>query len=98
MACRIPSGKVATYGQIASFVDRCTARMVGYAMARIPSDIDVPWHRVINSEGAISIRADGRPCEEQRFLLESEGVVFNEVGCVDLLKYRWQISRDEETE
>jgi len=72
--------------------------MVGYAMARIPPDVDVPWHRVINSGGAISIRADGRPCEEQRFLLESEEVVFNESGCVDLLKFCWQFSRDEETE
>ena len=61
----IPYGKVATYGQIASIADRCNARMVGYALARVPGGSPVPWHRVINSRGTISRRSHGQPCEEQ---------------------------------
>ncbi len=87
---RIPYGKVASYGQIAALVDRCTPRMVGYAMARLPSDQDLPWHRVINSKGMISLRVDGKPCDEQRYLLEAEGVQFNKKGQVDLQEVRWK--------
>ncbi len=50
---KIPLGKVATYGQIAKIVDRCTPRMVGYAMAA-SKGADVPWQRVINYKGEIS--------------------------------------------
>ena len=56
----IPPGQVATYGQIARMVGRCTARAVGYAMAALPCDTDVPWHRVINSQGKISPRIPDR--------------------------------------
>ena len=49
----IPSGKVATYGQIATIVGGCTARMVGYATSAIPKDSDIPWQRVINYKGGI---------------------------------------------
>ncbi len=87
---RIPYGKVASYGQIAELVDRCTPRMVGYAMARVSFDMDVPWHRVVNSKGMISTRADGKPCEEQRFLLENEGVGFDESGRIALKALRWK--------
>lgn len=54
----IPPGRVATYGQVASIVGNCTARMVGYAMAALPPGSDVPWQRVINAQGKISLRAD----------------------------------------
>ncbi len=80
--CRIPYGSVASYGQIAAQLDRCTPRMVGYAMARVPFGQDIPWHRVINSKGMISLRVDGKPCEEQRYLLEAEGIQFNKKGIV----------------
>ena len=52
----IPSGKVATYGQIAEIVGGCSARMVGYAASAIPQDSDIPWQRVINYKGGISQR------------------------------------------
>ncbi len=87
---RIPYGKVASYGQIAALVDRCTPRMVGYAMAGVPFDLDVPWHRVVNSKGMISVRADGKVCEEQRFLLEAEGIMFDNAGRTKLETVRWQ--------
>ncbi len=86
---QVPSGRVATYGQIAAIGDRCTPRMVGYAMAAVPFGSDVPWHRVINSRGEISTRATGDDCPEQRAMLEAEGVRFDERGRVDLEEFGW---------
>jgi methylated-DNA-protein-cysteine methyltransferase related protein len=87
---QIPPGKVASYGQIARLVDRCTARMVGYAMHAIgPEDVDVPWQRVINSQGRISAHGDGIGSSLQRQMLEDEGVVFSLSGRVDLNQFGW---------
>lgn len=86
---RIPTGKVATYGQIAHLVDKCNARMVGYAMASLPFDTDVPWHRVVNRKGEISIRVGGQYSHEQHALLTHEGITFNAQKKIDLSKYRW---------
>jgi len=90
LVCMIPEGRVATYGQIASYIDRCTPRMVGYAMAATPPGPDIPWHRVINSQGMISIRANGERDMLQRLLLEAEGVIFNKNGKVDLSAVGWK--------
>ena len=84
---KVPKGKVATYGQIAYHIDRCTPRMVGYAMAALMED-DVPWQRIVNAQGGISPRADGDGALIQRRLLEAEGIQFNENGRIDLKKYR----------
>ncbi|HXU00914.1 MAG TPA: MGMT family protein, partial [Polyangia bacterium] len=75
---RIPKGRVATYGQIAAIAGlRRQARLVGYAMHALPADSDVPWHRVVNAAGRISIRADGMGHDElQAQLLRREGVRF----------------------
>ena len=86
---RIPSGRVATYGQVAAFEGTCTPRMVGYAMASIPAGSDVPWHRVINSKGTISLSPGSDGQQLQRAMLESEGVVFDERGRVDLKLFGW---------
>ena len=86
----IPSGKVATYGQIAEIVGRCTARMVGYATSAIPHDSDIPWQRVINYRGGISQRSCGSGGLLQLKLLEAEGIVFNQNGRTDLKHYRWK--------
>ncbi len=86
---RIPPGKVATYGQIARFLGvPHAARTVGWALHSLPEGSDVPWQRVINSRGAISLAAD-QGANFQRALLEEEGVVFDEQGCVDLKRYGW---------
>jgi alkylated DNA nucleotide flippase Atl1/ADP-ribose pyrophosphatase YjhB (NUDIX family) len=85
----IPEGQLATYGQIAKLVGACGARQVGYAMAALGDDSDVPWHRVINSQGRISARTGGEGHEYQRILLESEGIVFNDNGKVSLEIFRW---------
>lgn len=84
---KVPQGKVATYGQIAGYVERCTPRMVGYAMAALTED-DVPWQRIVNAQGGISPRADGDGALIQRRLLEAEGVQFGPNGRIDLKKYR----------
>ena len=86
----IPSGKVATYGQIAEIVGRCSARMVGYATSAIPKDSDIPWQRVINYKGGISQRKSGSGGLLQQKLLEAEGIVFNQNGRTDLKHYRWE--------
>jgi methylated-DNA-protein-cysteine methyltransferase related protein len=89
MVKKIPRGKVATYGQIASLVERCTPRMAGWAMAAVPLGSDVPWHRVINSLGRISPRKNGDGDMIQRVLLEAENIVFDHRRCVDLKKFGW---------
>ena len=83
----IPPGRVATYGQVAAIAGRCTPRMVGYAMASVPSGSGVPWHRVINSRGEISLKGEG--AEVQRGLLEAEGVRFDG-PTVDLAEFGWE--------
>lgn len=86
----IPPGRVATYGQVAGLAGLPgQARLVGYAMAALDADSDVPWHRVINARGEISLPAGGHPARAQRALLEFEGVVF-EGGRVALKDYRWR--------
>ncbi|MFH1134699.1 MAG: MGMT family protein [Pseudomonadota bacterium] len=85
----IPHGRVSTYGRVSKMVGRCTARMVGYAMAALPEGSDVPWHRVINREGRVSLRSGGDGDIIQRKLLELEGVTFDGQDRVDLEKYLW---------
>ena len=89
---RIPKGRVATYGQVARIVGRCTARMVGYAMAAVPGGSRVPWQRVINAQGMISARSHSDGDARQRVLLEKEGVMFDAKGRVDLKDFRWEPS------
>jgi methylated-DNA-protein-cysteine methyltransferase-like protein len=85
----IPPGRVATYGQIAAIVGDCTPRMVGYAMAATPPGSGIPWHRVINAQGKISLRADGGGAAVQRARLEAEGIVFDQDGRVHLRRVQW---------
>jgi methylated-DNA-protein-cysteine methyltransferase-like protein len=94
---QIPPGKVSTYGQIAAMIPppggmnekdylAWGARWVGGAMAACPAD--VPWQRVINAQGKISIRKGGGSLM-QRSLLEAEGVEFDDRERVDLARYGW---------
>ncbi len=89
----IPRGRVATYGQVAKLVGLPEGvdpetyrafgpRWVGTAMSACPHD--VPWQRVLNAKGKISLKGD-----TQRRLLEAEGVVFDAKGRVDLKRYGW---------
>jgi methylated-DNA-protein-cysteine methyltransferase-like protein len=86
----VPPGTVATYGQIARLAGMPgRARQVGYALHNLPGNSPVPWHRVVNREGRISL--SGRLAQShQRSLLESEGIVFDEHGAIALKKYQWR--------
>ena len=87
---RIPPGKVATYGQIARLLGKPrAARTVGWALHSLPSGSDVPWQRVINAKGTISLDARGPGGAIQRVLLEAEGLPFDEQGRVDLAAHGW---------
>lgn len=99
---QIPRGKVAAYGQIALMLPPPAGvefesykafgpRWVGGALAACPDD--VPWQRVINSQGKISPRPGG--AEKQRLLLEQEGVEFDAKDRVDLKKYGWKGLEDD---
>ncbi len=89
MVRQIPPGRVATYGQIAALVGGCSAQMIGFALAALKEGHDVPWQRVINRMGKISPHGFGYGSALQRELLESEGVVFNLEGQVDLDRFGW---------
>ncbi len=86
---KIPRGRVATYGDVARAAGfPGAARLVGYALHALPPGSDVPWHRVINAKGEVSLRADPEAGGLQRALLEAEGVVFDARGRVDLARFR----------
>ena len=88
---RIPRGRVATYGQVAELAGlRGHARQVGYALHVLTEERQVPWHRVINSRGQVSMRADPGSDHLQRILLESEGVRFDSRGRVPLDEFLWR--------
>ncbi|MBI3956551.1 MAG: MGMT family protein [Candidatus Kerfeldbacteria bacterium] len=90
---RIPKGRVATYGQIASLLGAPrSARMVGWALNCLKPGSNVPWQRVINREGMISIENLRATKDEQAILLRDEGVeVTLREGnfWVDLEQYLW---------
>lgn len=98
-ARQVPYGRVTTYGKIAEIVGPPEGvdpelyhafgpRWVGTAMAACPDD--VPWQRVVNAQGRISIRAGGGHLR-QRALLEAEGVEFDEQDRIDLNRFGWGI-------
>jgi methylated-DNA-protein-cysteine methyltransferase-like protein len=87
---RIPRGRVATYGQIASLAGLAgQARQVGYALHALPTESVVPWHRVVNAKGGISTRSVQGAELVQQQLLAREGVGFDAKGRVTLSRFRW---------
>lgn len=85
----IPAGRVATYGQVARLLSQPhAARTVGWAMRGVPEGSDVPWYRVLNASGRISI-PHPRDAKEQQHRLEAEGIVFTPDGRVDLARFGW---------
>lgn len=90
---RIPRGQVATYGQIAAIASSPRAAlMVGRILRQSSESEQLPWQRVINSQGRISIVNMDYPAELQAELLRQEGVIVTENRgyFVDLSKYLWQ--------
>lgn len=89
---RIPAGRVATYGQIARIAGLGgSARLVGYALHALPErGKPVPWQRVLNAQGRISVRGFAGSEQVQRRLLEREGVRFDARERVDLACFGWK--------
>ena len=86
----IPKGRVATYGIVARLAGRPgAARTVGWALSALPEENDVPWWRVINAAGRISLSALDHSAVLQRALLLREGVKFAPGGAVNLSVYGW---------
>lgn len=86
----IPYGKVVSYGQIAVYIGAPrAARQVGWILRELGTNKDIPWWRVVNKEGRISISGNFEADRElQKKLLESEGIEINDFQ-VDMGKYRF---------
>jgi methylated-DNA-protein-cysteine methyltransferase-like protein len=88
---QVPPGRVTSYGAIACMLGHPrAARAVGWALHGLPEGTDVPWHRVINSQGRISTSCREHSADLQRVLLEAEGVEFDERGYVDWQQFGWE--------
>lgn len=86
---QIPVGKVMTYGQIADILgEGYTPRTVGYVMHSSDTQ-NVPWQRVINSQGACSTGKMTIPVNLQQKILEDEGIKFDAKNRCDLKSYLW---------
>lgn len=86
----IPKGKVATYGQIAALAGNPrAARMVVRVLHSSSGKEKLPWHRVINSKGSISLKP-GTGYEVQKALLEKEEIIFKQDDSIDLKRFLWQ--------
>lgn len=86
----IPRGQVTTYGDIALLAGSPrAARQVGGVLRRLPPESTLPWHRVVNRYGHISLQGDD--LLRQRNALEAEGVIVSEEGGIDMARYRWEI-------
>lgn len=85
---QIPAGKVASYGQIAQLAGLPNgARQVGRVLGHLPEDTSLPWHRVVNSRGQISLPAGSQGFEEQRQRLLAESVLLTNN------RVNWQLVR-----
>jgi methylated-DNA-protein-cysteine methyltransferase-like protein len=92
---RIPSGRVTTYGAVARIAGLPGhARQVGYALSALPSGTGVPWHRVINAQGRLSLERVGFSSgTTQRIRLVREGVTVDAGGRVSLARFGWRVKR-----
>jgi len=90
---RIPRGRVSTYGAIARVAGLDgQARQVGYALSALPAGSSVPWHRVINAQGRLSLeRATSGAGITQRLRLVREGILVDAAGRVSLEKFGWRV-------
>ncbi|EKN5062737.1 methylated-DNA--[protein]-cysteine S-methyltransferase [Yersinia enterocolitica] len=87
----IPYGQVITYGDIARLIGSPrSARQVGGVLKRLPEGSILPWHRVINRHGEISLI--GEDYLRQKNALLAEGIEISPAGRIDLQQYRWQYS------
>ena len=87
----IPKGRVATYGQIAELAGLPGgARRVGRVLSQLPRGSRIPWHRVVNASGGISLPESSGGYMRQRSRLTREGIVFSSSGRIALKRFRWR--------
>jgi len=90
MVRKVPRGRVVSYGGVAALLGQPrAARGVGQALHALPDESDVPWWRVVNRNGEISIRGVLHGAALQRQLLRSEGVRFSRAGRIDWRRFGW---------
>ena len=90
----IPYGHVATYGDVARLAGSPrAARQVGGVLSRLPEGTTLPWHRVVNRHGTISLQGDS--LLRQRDALEAEGIEVSDEGQLDLETYRWDFRQEK---
>lgn len=90
VVAKIPFGRVATYGQIASLIDPPTGpRVVGWAMANSPKALALPCHRVVNRKGTLAPSHVFGGYEAQRAMLEAEGITFTPHGLINMRAHLW---------
>lgn len=86
---QVPPGRVVTYGAVAAMAGNArAARQVARVLHAVADKEGLPWHRVVNAQGRISLRP-GRGRELQRALLEEEGIEFDDGGAIDLQRFLW---------
>lgn len=86
----IPEGRVATYGSVAASAGNPrAARQVAYILHSSSTKESLPWHRVVNGKGAISLKP-GQGYGLQKRLLEKEGIAFDENDRIDLKRFLWR--------
>lgn len=91
----IPRGKVATYGQIAHLTGLYpSVRRVVWILHSSSEKEGLPWHRVVNHKGTISLKP-GKGYEKQKAMLEREGIVFDERNRIDLERFRWETDEED---
>ncbi|QIQ21322.1 MGMT family protein [Zophobihabitans entericus] len=87
---QIPKGKVATYGQIARLAGAPTyIRQVCFALRKMSKDTKLPYYRIINSQGKISVKNESYLNQKQKLL--GEGIAFGKNDKVDLKKFGWEL-------
>jgi len=91
----IPRGKVATYGQISYMTGYPSVRRVVWVLHTLSQKERLPWHRVVNRKGKISLKP-GAGYEKQKELLIEEGICFSENGCIDLDRFLWEPDDEED--
>lgn len=86
----IPYGKVMSYGQVALYIGMPrAARQVGWILNGLEAKTPVPWWRVVNNSGRISIKGSMYSAQEQKELLEKEGLSINDNLTFDIFAYRF---------